>query len=220
MDMRVTANDESAARYAEQRGAPRSSLMMRVAKLICGTREYVCVVRDVSATGVKVRLFHQPPLNVRVALELANGERHAMQRVWAHDFEAGFRFDEEIVVARFMAEPSSHPRRPIRLNFTRGASVVIGEQPIAAIIRNLSQEGACLELAAPLAIRQRISITIDGLPQRAASVRWRRDNAYGLVFQDKLTLDGLAAFALECQPYPDEMDGWEEPPFPKPPAEG
>ena len=164
---------------------------------------------------MKVRVFHEPPLNIRVTLELANGDQYPMQRVWTHEQDAGFQFDQAINVDRFMSETSRYPRRPIRLNLRRAATIQLGQDSAPAAIRNLSQQGACLECGAPVAIGQRVLITIDGLAQRIANVRWRRDNAFGLVFQDTLTLDHLAAFALACQPFPEEMDGWEDPLFPK-----
>jgi hypothetical protein len=46
---------------ADPRGAARSSLMFRTAKILCESGEYVCVVRDVSATGARLRLFHAAP---------------------------------------------------------------------------------------------------------------------------------------------------------------
>ena len=42
---------------AEARGAERYTVLLRTAKLIAGGAEYLCVLRDISATGVKLRLF-------------------------------------------------------------------------------------------------------------------------------------------------------------------
>ena len=75
------------------RDAPRFSLVIRTAKLICRSGEYPCVVRDVSATGVRVRLFDALPPDSHLALELANGERYAMERVW-HGFAQGLVFQQ------------------------------------------------------------------------------------------------------------------------------
>ena len=43
------------------RGAQRFTLLIRTAKLVCESGEYLCVIRDVSSTGVRLRLFHDLP---------------------------------------------------------------------------------------------------------------------------------------------------------------
>ena len=40
---------------ADQRAAPRFTLLIRAAKLVSAQGEFVCVIRDVSETGVSVR---------------------------------------------------------------------------------------------------------------------------------------------------------------------
>ena len=45
------------------------------AELICDDSEYLCIIRDVSATGVRLRIFHALPPSRTFQLELATGER-------------------------------------------------------------------------------------------------------------------------------------------------
>src|SRR5690606_6832932 len=70
---------------AEQRRAPRFTLLIRSAKLTSPYGEFLCIVRDVSETGVSVRLFHPLPADVPLTLELPNGDRHPLERVWEDD---------------------------------------------------------------------------------------------------------------------------------------
>jgi hypothetical protein len=85
-------SSDRAAAAADKRAAPRSSLMFRTAKILCESGEYVCVVRDVSATGCRLRLFHAAPPDTHLFLELANGERYAIERIWTRDEYVGCRF--------------------------------------------------------------------------------------------------------------------------------
>ena len=49
------AMDDNASQGGnDQRGAPRYTSLIRAAKLVCGQGEFVCVIRDVSSTGVSV----------------------------------------------------------------------------------------------------------------------------------------------------------------------
>lgn len=187
--------------FAEMRAAPRSSLMFRTAKLLCESGEYVCVVRDISASGAKVRLFHAPPPDSHLFLELANGDRYAMERVWQHGDHMGFRFSCTIDVDHFIAEPSLYPRRPIRLKLNRPADVLADGIASPAVLLDISQQGARFEAGRKFALEQKVRISIDGLSSRLGCVRWRADYTHGLVLQQTFKLDELANFALALQPF-------------------
>jgi hypothetical protein len=186
---------------ADMRAAPRSSLMFRTAKLLCESGEYVCVVRDISVSGCKLRLFHMPPPDQHLFLELANGDRYAMERVWTRDDHAGFRFSCEIDVDHFIAEPSPYPRRPIRLNLKLAADVIVDGVVSPAVLLDLSQQGAQIEAGRKFAIEQKLWLAVEGQPQRFGCVRWRSGYTHGLVLQQSFKLDELAHYALALQPF-------------------
>lgn len=197
----MTAIDGNTRTPMEMRAAPRFSLMLRAAKLLGQSGEYVCVVRDVSETGVKLKLFHEAPPEDYFLLELGNGERYPMELVWAAEGHAGFRFVRGIDVTRFIAEPADHPRRSLRLRISCPSEVHSGGIDMAAMLVNLSQQGACVELGYQLAVRQQVRMDIPGLPSRIGHVRWRKGFAHGLVFQQSWKLDEFAAHALHLQPF-------------------
>src|SRR5690606_20786923 len=70
---RETGNEQSCAApdFMDMREAPRFALLIRSAKLICDSGEYLCIIRDVSETGVRLRLFHPLPPDQLLTLELA-----------------------------------------------------------------------------------------------------------------------------------------------------
>ena len=185
----------------DQRAAPRSSLMFRAAKILSESGEYVCVVRDVSTTGCRIRLFHAAPSDTHLFLELANGDRYAMERVWLRDDQLGFRFSCAIDIDRFIAEPSIYPRRPIRLNLKRPADVIVDGVASPAMLLDLSQQGARVETGRRFALEQKLWLAVEGQPQRIGCVRWRKGYTHGLVMQQSLRLDELAQYALDLQPY-------------------
>jgi hypothetical protein len=193
--------DTPAGSGADLRAAPRSSLMFRTAKLLCESGEYVCVVRDISSTGCKLRLFHATPPDQHLFLELANGDRYAMERIWTRDDHAGFRFSCEIDVDHFIAEPSPYPRRPIRLNLKLPADVIVDGVVSPAVLLDLSQQGARVEAGRKFAIEQKLWLAVEGQPQRFGGVRWRTGYTHGLVLQQGFKLDELAHYALALQPF-------------------
>jgi hypothetical protein len=184
----------------ELRDAQRFSLIIRPAKLVCESGEYLCVVRDISATGAKLKLFHEPPPDSHVFLELANGERYAMERVWAADNHAGFRIAAPIDVEEFVVEPSPFPKRPIRLRLKRSGVIVAGMQISPVTLLDLSQRGGRIEAQCHLALDQRINLEVEGLERLPAKVRWRHGTRYGLVLEHTFRLDELARLAFDLQP--------------------
>lgn len=185
--------------FEELRDAPRFSLLIRSAKLVCESGEYLCVVRDISATGARLRLFHEPPPERHVFLELANGDRHVMEMVWAADGHAGFRIAQPIDVNAFLVEPSPYPKRPIRLRLQRPAVLTVAGVSHPATLVDLSQKGARIAADCHLAVSQQVTLDIAGVGAIPAKVRWRGQGGYGLVLEQTFRLDELASFAFDLQ---------------------
>jgi hypothetical protein len=65
-------------------------------------------------------------------------------------------------------------------------------------IRNLSQQGACIECVEKIADGQLIRLESADLDPVYAKVRWRKGTVYGLVFEDTLTLERLAEIVAQA----------------------
>ena len=184
---------------AEERGAPRFTLLIRAAKLISGQGEFICVIRDVSATGASLRLFHDLPPCENVEIELQSGQRYAMRRVWTRVREAGYEFSGEVDVDKLVSEVGQFPKRPIRLAIEFPVAISAGLQRERATILNISQQGARIECDGLFAIDQSIRIEGEALSEVRAKVRWRKSKEYGLVFEDTFSLADLARLAAHLQ---------------------
>lgn len=183
---------------SELRSAPRFTLLLRTAKLVSPAGEYLCVVRDVSSTGISVRTFHPLPQG-QVALELPNGDRHLLEKVWEKDGAAGFRFASEVDVARLIEGKGRFPKRGVRLHMELPATLVTLGTTHDALVRNLSQQGARIDTRSRLAIDQRVQLELKGRPSIRAVVRWRKDDEYGLAFVDTFQFAELARLAAQLQ---------------------
>ena len=185
----------------EMRSAERFALLLRRAKLVCDSGEFPCVIRDVSATGLRLRLFHALPAERHFALELANGDVYCVEPVRAGDGrEAGFRFAASIDVPTFLREASPFPKREIRLRLKLPALVIATGNVGQALVCDLSQSGARIESGRYLYVGQQIRLQAQGLPDLAANVRWRLGAHYGVVFQQYLAFDELARLLSCLQP--------------------
>jgi hypothetical protein len=187
----------------EQRAAPRFTLLIRAAKLICELGEFVCVIRDVSESGVSVRLFHPLPPGESFNLQMPAGAVYPITLVWDRGTEAGFRFDAPVPVELLVHEASIYPKRGLRLGVAFPVTVTTLTQRCNAMVGNLSQQGALLECEALFAIDQNLRIEsadkAQGFKETRAKVRWRRGTRYGLVFDDTFTLGDFAKLAARLQ---------------------
>ena len=181
------------------RRAPRIALLIRSAKYICSFGEFLCVVRDISETGTKLRLFHPLPPTEDLELELATGDRIGMQKVWQHGNEAGFEFESTRDVQEIIAETSPFPKRPLRLQLDCRATIYVKGAAHPATIHDLSRQGAKIETELPLALEQKMLLKADNLPCLEAMARWRTRPKYGLALQQILSFEELACAAAKMQ---------------------
>lgn len=203
----------SAAR--EQRDTSRTPFPApRPAKLLCESGEYLCLLRDVSASGVRVGLFHRPPGAHHAFLELGNGEVFPMLRVREGERQACYRFARRIEPGEILSEPTRHARRDLRIRAHRPALVSAEGRARAVELRDMSQTGACFEADAYLALGQHLVLSLQSLPDMAGWVRWRRGNRFGVMFEQSLRLDELAACALALHPLPPREAHPEAAPLP------
>ena len=196
-DDSLPASPHPGEQEEERRNAPRFTLLIRAAKLTSPVGEFLCVVRDASEMGVSVRLFHAIPGDIPLTLELPNGDRHAIDRVWEEDGKAGFSFRGPVDLERILENRSGFAKRPVRVNLEVACELLVGIRRVDATILNLSQQGAQIRTAEKLSLLQRVTIKAEGMPEVAGKVRWRKGDIYGLSFEDTFQFAQLAALAFE-----------------------
>jgi hypothetical protein len=188
---------------AEQRAAPRFTLLIRAAKLVSEAGEFVCVIRDVSETGISVRLFHALPDVEAFELHMPAGGVYPIEAVWQRAREAGFRFAAPVDVALLINEAGSYPKRGLRLGIEFPVTITTLTQRCGALVHNVSQQGALIECDGLFAIDQSVRLSAaeiaPELKEIRAKVRWRRGTRYGVVFDDTFTLGDFAKLAAGLQ---------------------
>lgn len=192
----------------EQRESPRFALLMRAAKLISAQGEFVCVLRDASEKGVRLRAFHRLPAGQRMALEMGSGKRYEIERIWDREREAGFQFCDAVELEKLVNDMGRYPRRQLRLQLEMPVVLTARGEASNATLLNISQQGARIESARFLATDQLLHLQGANLPVVSAKVRWRRGEEYGVVFEDTFSMRELAclAAALQCPALGAEAD--------------
>lgn len=185
---------------SELRSAPRYALLIRTAKIIADGREYLCIIRDASATGLKIRLFSDLPKAQDLAVELTTGDRYPVKLVWQADDYAGLRFPQEIDVERLLDESRGRfPRRQIRLQIVLGGVLHSGGEAVPVTFHNLSQQGACIDSEKWLLMNELVRLETGVTQPLYAKVRWRSHPRYGLIFEHTFRLEELARISAPLQ---------------------
>ena len=181
--------------------AQRAAMMLRRAKLVCQSGEYLCLIRDVSELGVGLGFAHPVPPEPRTLLQLANELTYPVERIWTGQRQAGYRFGGEITVAEFLREQSPHQARPVRLGFSAPVRIQDARRRFDARLVDLSCEGAKLAAPGDLPAGRLLTFEMDGMPVQLAQVRWSEDGRHGIRFQHPLSTEELAQCALHHQPF-------------------
>jgi hypothetical protein len=184
---------------SDQRAAERFTLLIRNAKIVFPSGEFLCVIRDVSATGLRIKTFHHLPAERPDYLEMATGERYPVSAVWTKEGQIGLRFDEPQEVMRLIREQGPYPKRSLRIVVQLPARLTVGGETSDATILNLSQYGANVESRERLAIEQQLTLTARLLPDLEAKVRWRKGDQYGLSFHRTFGIEELALLVARLQ---------------------
>ena len=177
---------------SEQRDSKRFTLLIRAAKLITEQGEFLCVIRDVSETGLSVTLFHKLPDCHRLVIQFQNGDRHNAQLMWQREDRAGFRFTDQADIVRIIESPSAYSKRPMRVSLSMAGIMQAGLERYPVELIDISQQGARLSCEIEQPIDRRVKLLIEGMPETDAKVRWRRDGECGLVFENTFQLGELA----------------------------
>lgn len=185
----------------DPRQAHRASLMLRRAKLVCQSGEYLCLIRDVSELGVGLGFMHAVPPEPRTLLQLANGLTYPIERVWTGKRQAGFRFGAEVTLNEFLRENSQFESRPLRLQMSAGIRLGEGRKSYDARLLDLSCEGAKFTSPVELPEGKLVTFDLGGLPLQLGQVRWAEGKRHGMRFQHPITTEELAACALHLQPF-------------------
>jgi hypothetical protein len=86
------------------------------------------------------------------------------------------------------------PNRQIRLKIDREATVFASGRSLAVTLRDISQQGACIECPDRLMLRQSLSLEVPGFPTIFAKVCWRQSPRHGLVFDKGFMLEETARY--------------------------
>jgi hypothetical protein len=199
----VTAEEpDDAIEPHERRRAARHTTVFQVAKLCSDRSQELCILRDISDTGLRAEVYCQIAPGEAVVFEMRTGHRVPGQVVWSRPPSIGVHFDTPISVPEVLAHCSFDDRlgriRPPRIDVAMPGLLLAGRQLIDVEIRNISQAGMKVAGGDALLPGTDVTVRLAGIGQRGAKVRWYRDGEGGLQLLQPLSYSEFAAWRMEC----------------------
>lgn len=196
--MRSSSKERDDWRLEERRKEARYTLILRVGVLQQGGRSSLCLVRNISPSGVQVKIYAQPIANAPVSIRVADEPAVHGRLVWIKDEIAGISFDEEldpVALLRVQQKLRPNRRRAMpRVAVEASATLRSGGRTRRAVVCDISSVGARVRTRSALAPGDRATITLDNLPTINAFVRWSDGEESGLSFETPIPMQIIASW--------------------------
>ena len=182
----------------DRRRSERQLTILRVGIVeIEGARE-LCLIRNVSAGGMMAHIYAPLREGQSVAVELKSNQRISGRVVWTSDGNAGIAFDSPVDIAELLANPPQlangwRPRLP-RVEVDKLATLRAGAETRWVQVRDVSQGGVKVETERPLEPGTGVVVTMEHFEPLHGTVRWYRDGACGVAFNQLIPFDRLIAW--------------------------
>ena len=186
-------------RQQQRRKSERYLTLYRVGALTIGERRELCLIKNLSAGGMLIRVYSKIAPGTRLAVELKQGEPVSGTARWTDKDSVGVTFDEPIDVLSLIALRSDGPR-PRMPRIGVGCTATVRDGAVVTRVRalNVSQGGLQVQSSVELPVGADVIVTLNGLAPEPAVVKWRDGDCYGLAFNRVLAITQLVGW-LQAQ---------------------
>jgi hypothetical protein len=181
----------------ERRKQARHVALLRVAVLHAGGVRDLCVVKNMSATGLSARAYRRLACGDEVRIEFKSGELLRGSVVWERDWDIGVVFPKPVDVAavlasRWVTEPGRRRNLP-RIAIEREGRLGTGLRSFDVKLQDISQGGARVQIEAPpVEIGEIVQLSLPDMPPVAGVVRWVWAAQVGISFNECIAFEQLA----------------------------
>lgn len=179
----------------ERRSDDRLAVILPLARLLAGSKQDFCRIRNISAGGLMAEAMVEHEVGTAVEIELHSERRVPGTIVWTRGYNIGVKFDENVDLRALLMERrpvDAFPPRPPRLEIVCGATVRIGRFYHQVSIRDISLGGMKVEINDWRCVGKQAHVTIESFRTIKGRVRWFKGGLAGIVFDTPLTFDELA----------------------------
>ncbi|MDB5677921.1 PilZ domain-containing protein [Sphingomonas bacterium] len=196
--------DRNAASPAgDLRADARHRTVLQVAKLATERGDELCILRNVSAGGLRAEVYCQLAVGDPVQLELRTGRGMAGRVVWASGSSIGVAFDRKVPILSYLAHQAMQELgrrvRPPRVRIGEPGILRLPEGDFLAAIVDASQAGMRIRSDRKLSAGTECKVVGEGLGERGALVRWCRDGEMGVQLKQPLSFREFAQWRTKVK---------------------
>lgn len=186
------------AANADRRDGDRLTTLYRVGSILIEQKRELCLIKNISAGGMMIRLYCRIAEETPVTVELKSGQPISGRISWTRDLHAGISFDQPIDVIDILSSTMDGPRpRMPRIEINCFATLRDGANTIRAQVCDVSQGGMKIACETLLPQGADVIVTLPGMPPQPGLACWKNHGFTGIAFNRLLPLGELVAWLQE-----------------------
>lgn len=176
----------------ERREGERHMTLYRVGSILIEDRRELCLIKNISAGGMMIRLYCPVAEGRPVTVELKSGQPISGRVSWVRDPHAGIAFDQPIDVVDILSTAMDGPRpRMPRIETSGFATLREGVNMLRVRTCDISQGGVKIASETILPSGTDVIVTLPGLEPQPGIACWNDNGFTGITFNRLLPLDEL-----------------------------
>lgn len=177
---------------SERREGERHMTLYRVGSILVDDRRELCLIKNISAGGMMIRLYCSLPIGTPVIVELKSGQPIHGKISWTRDQNAGVSFDQSIDVIDILSSSMDGPRpRMPRIETKCHATIREGANIFRVEACDISQGGVKIRTEAVLPHGSDVVVTLPDMDAQAGIICWSSNGFAGINFNRLLPLRDL-----------------------------
>jgi hypothetical protein len=182
----------------DRRADERHRTILQVAKLSTVQGDELCILRNLSAGGLRAEVYRELSVGEPVRFELKTGRSMTGYVAWVDGMSIGVEFDHRIPIVPYLThqviEELGRRIRPPRVQVREPALLRVADREFAVEIVDASQAGMKIRTDRVLYEGGGCQVVAEGLGTRGVLVRWCRDGEVGLQLKQPLSFRDFAAW--------------------------
>jgi hypothetical protein len=176
----------------ERRDDERHTTLYRVGSVLLEDRRELCLIKNISAGGMMIRLYCSLAEGTRLTIELKSGQPIQGVVNWMRDHHAGITFDQLVDVVDILSASMNGPRpRMPRIATQSFAMLRDGANTLRVRCCDVSQGGVKILCETIFARGTDVILTLPGLDPQPGVVCWAGEGFTGIAFNRLLPLQEL-----------------------------
>ena len=182
-------------KQSDRREGERHMTLYRVGSMLVENRRELCLIKNISAGGMMVRLYCSVAEGTPVTIELKSGQPIHGRVSWARDQQAGVTFEEPIDVIDILSASMSGPRpRMPRIETDCHATLREGANALRVKVCDISQGGVKIACETIVPRGADVVISLPGIEPQRGIACWVEDGFIGITFNRLIPLGQLVAW--------------------------